>query len=256
MDFVDTQIVSYAFKGNKAYPIRGKTVSSIVISEFLRLYIEGNHNSARFYPILLGYGFGRHFPYFAGVGTKTTKKHSRMSKHRTDQMIIDFNGNYEAIVEYGSLALSNAFKYKNQLSIYDSISHLDKEDQKEIKEKVGFLFDNNIQVLPIGKNIIDLSFEILYSIEDKISFKENFRNSYNDLLIASTAFLNNSDLQTNDSLLNRIIADNCGYSIEKNYEDTIKILYTTPPQNKPKNKESKGYINKGWRYSFNKKNLF
>jgi hypothetical protein len=40
--FVDTQIVSYSYKGNKKFNIKNKSVSSIVVSEFLRMYIKGN----------------------------------------------------------------------------------------------------------------------------------------------------------------------------------------------------------------------
>jgi len=85
-EFVDTQIVSYAYGGNKKFSIKNRYVSSIVVSEFLKMYIPGDNIKARFYPILLGKGFGRHF--LESIGPVRDKKHSKMSKHRTDQVVI------------------------------------------------------------------------------------------------------------------------------------------------------------------------
>lgn len=73
---------------------------------------------------------------------------------------------------------------------------------------------------------------ILNSIEGKYNIKQKYQNSIRDLLIASTAIYYNAHLISNDNELNRVLIQKYGFE----------------------QKDSKGYINRGWQYSFRKGN--
>ena len=247
MNFIDTQVISYVYSGKKKIDIENKSASSVAISEFLKMYIPNNYTSARFYPRVAS----NLFQQFIHVPRSmiTDKKHNKFAKRRTDQIVVNLNGNYPSFIEFGSLALHFAFKNKNKSILLNSMTHSEKNEIKEISDKISFLFDRNIICVPLSSDAIETMLVTLSMVDKEICFKNNFRNSINDLFIASTAFVNNTPLVTEDKLLNKIIAKHLKVKITKIDDEIIEMITDDELKIKEfRRNEAKGYINRGWQY--------
>jgi hypothetical protein len=78
--------------------------------------------------------------------------------------------------------------------------------------------------------------------------KGNVRNTVNDILILATAIDRQKKFLTHDNLLNRFAAE---YYEAPTHKDKNELLidFSEKVAEKRKNRESKGYINKGWSYA-------
>lgn len=250
--YLDTQILSYKFKGNEKYytgSIKDKYISSVVACEFLYVFIKNDCSNSRYYP------FYNHLlnGMISSNGVFESKKHCAQGKHRTDKIILDFNNKYSNIVLYGSESLSRLINERSRKGILLSTEHLDKKLKKGISSRIDFLFDHNIKVTPLNDRILNNMFEIMSSIEKTYNFKNDFRNSVMDLLIASTSLTENSGLVTVDKELNRVLCNEFELPFTKESE-VLKInqIAKSVEADKFIRIESKNYINRGWQYRINK----
>lgn len=86
-------------------------------------------------------------------------------------------------------------------------------------------------------------------LEEKYNFKSDIKNSINDLLILSTAYLNGKSLYTEDKLLKVFVAEKLSGTITKKDDGVILDFSSEEDLQRRISKESKGYINRGWSYS-------
>jgi hypothetical protein len=93
-----------------------------------------------------------------------------------------------------------------------------------------------------------MGYDLLDKFLIKHSSKSDFKNTWNDILILSKAINKQLPLLTEDKLLNRFAAEN--YNTKAIQENGfLKIDFSdTKNVEKRTNKESKGYINRGWEY--------
>ena len=185
-------------------------------SEFL-LIQSTNFNSANYYPILpalLKHRIGGVFPGEAIVPRILfdSKKHAALGKHRTDQLVLNFNGRMPSLIEFGSIAISQIINDGHEDIYFASISHLEKNLQKKLRDKLRFLISTNVQCLAVTPAIADVGMNILGQFLDTYEAKQNPRNTLNDILILSTAIEHSHPLFTEDSLLRRFTADLLGAS--------------------------------------------
>lgn len=251
MEFIDTQIISYKFKNNKELfdgDIRGRQISSIVALEFLGIMIK-NENRAKMYPIKLkGFHPIMHF------ALEHRKKGFEFGKKSTDKLIIDFNGEFDSIVIYSNEAISYLINEKDlDALLLFAKNSLDKEDFKRFRERAQFLINNEITVVPVTQETV-IKMQCIYEdIKNEYNVKDNYRNSFMDLLILATSVQKKERLITQDKELNKALKKCCEYLNISTYAEGIcSIDYCDKHMEKDVKNDNKGYINNSWRIMLKK----
>lgn len=252
ISITDTQILSYYFKGVLPSPAAPILISSITAAEFLLMQPK-QKSGANYYPMLPSMMKHRVDGLMRGGSLGSvrmvfdSKRHAMLGKHRTDQLVLNFNGRMRSFVEFGGLAISQIINDKHFYVFSASISHLDKELRKKLQDRLKFLMDSNVQCLAVTPAIADTGMNILGQFLDKYEAKQNLRNTVNDMLILSTAIQYAMPLLTEDGLLKRFTAQLLGAPCIEQLSDRVLIDFTQPSvQDRRKAFESKGYINRGW----------
>lgn len=248
---VDTQILSYRFKGVEKYIHNGVfALSSITANEFLVAQPKNAEqpdyyiiHPARYSHHLYAKGSGFGVPEHFG-----NPKWARMGARRTDQVIIDFGNQFSAYREFGNEAISEIIN-KKKLGIYKiSIAHLPKQKQKWLLRRLKYILDSDYYCYSLTKSAVDKALSLFSEFVSEHNCKGNVRNTINDLLILSTAIDREKKFLTNDNLLNRFAADYYKAPAHKD-EDQLLIDFSEKQVEKRENRESKGYINNGWSYA-------
>lgn len=251
MSITDTQVLSYYYKKAAPLPTTPILISSITAAEFL-LIQSTNPNSANYYPILparFRHGIAGRFAESSVVAQMRfdSKKHAAHGKHRTDQLVLNFNGRLPSFIEYGSVAISQIINDGHEDIYLASISHLEKALQKKLRDKLRFLMSTNVQCLAVTPAIADVGMNVLSQFLDKYESKQNVRNTINDVLILSTAIEHSLALLTEDGLLKRFTAELMGARCSEPAPNRLIIDFTLPEiVDRRRPFESKGYINRGW----------
>jgi hypothetical protein len=164
---------------------------------------------------------------------------------------MEFGREHEPIVEYSNLALANIINNK-RLSVFCAcIEQLDKKKQKMLRTRCEFLLDNELSCVPLNKEILERSYLLLQEFSSQHNVKEDFRNSWNDLLILATALTQKANLFSKDKELNNFMEDR-GYAVPiRRVNEFVNLSFSkvdAPIQRV--SRESKGYINRGWRAKF------
>ena len=185
MSITDTQVLSYYYKGASLLPGSPILISSVTAAEFL-LIQSASPNRANYYPILparLKHRIGGLFPGEAIPRILfDSKRHAALGKHRTDQLVLNFNGRMPSFIEFGSVAISQIINNGHEDIYSTSISHLEKNLQKKLRDKLQFLISTNVQCLAVTSAIADVGMNILGQFLDKYEAKQNPRNTINRLL--------------------------------------------------------------------------
>lgn len=249
MSITDTQILSYYYKGSMPQPEEQLIISSITASEFL-LVQSSNANKANYYPLLPHGLFDKSLsigPYGFDQSVKfDSKKHSARGRHRTDEILVNLNGEIPPFLEFGSFALSEIINHHRGGLFASSIHHLRKPMQKKLKKRFRFLVESNVQCIPLTEDIVHLGLEILAKFLKNYNAKINHRNTVNDVLILATAISQSRPILTNDQLLARFAATLFNVTpIE--CEEKLAIDFSGLDKAQDGKKiESKGFIQRGW----------
>lgn len=240
---VDTQIISYSYKGYGKGNLN-HSICSVVANEFLEVY-DTSPTKARYYIPNIRMLGAWHAPMVI-MGAGPRRDHPFHQRH-TDRIIIDFNNEYPSIIEYGSRAVSALIEARFPQAFYNIISFMPKKDRKKLSDRFNFLCSNVEECIPINAEISDIAVDMLDAFTRKHNLKKSFRNSFNDILILSTAISRGDALSTNDDELKRFSAERYGGKIVGSGEK-IAIDFSRPVISKKiYSRESKGYINRGWR---------
>ncbi|MBN1637932.1 MAG: hypothetical protein JW866_03125 [Ignavibacteriales bacterium] len=249
MVFLDTQFISYEFKGVFKGEVQGKYISSIVASEFL-LQLNSKPSEANYYlPYRLSFrktaseDLSTHFPDIY---------HKKpYNKLLTDRIVFDFGQTYEPITQFSNLSLANAINHGKTQLFYNGISALDKRKRKVIKRRFNFLLDNKIICKTIHQDIVETGYQLLDEFLLSHNPKQNFRNTWNDILIFASAIQSSKPLITYDNELSRFITEHYAKSISTIQKQFSLVEFEEEKKpEKFRHKESKGYINRGWRVIF------
>ncbi len=165
---------------------------------------------------------------------------------------MDFANEYPSIIEYNNISISNLINEGLTDLMSCVVNHLEKEKKKTLKRRFRFLVENNIKCVPLKYSDVECGFGLLSTFKEKYNFKNNFRNTWNDILILSSAIGAEDSLVTEDNLLSRFAGEN--YRITPHFnQDFIEFNFSNQKDLKRKIiKESKGYINQGWKAKFYK----
>jgi predicted nucleic acid-binding protein len=234
MPILDTNIISNVSKGHQKYLVEGEAISSIAAIEFLEI------RRANYY-----------VPILSAKHMLSMTDHP-YSKSTTDSVVFSFGADYPSFIEYSNLAISLAINNQNSQLFYSSIRTLSKERRKVIKDRFDFLLRHHISCIPLNQDIISNAHELLSKFKQSHNLKDDFRNSWNDLMILSTAMVSSTALVTGDTELNRFAASE--YPCEcKTDGDTVILDFSIGEKREAVSKQdSKGYINRGWDASFRK----
>lgn len=250
---IDTQILSYCFKGF-GYDIHDHNlaISSITANEFL-LAQPREANYPDYYII-----HPARYPHLLQLEGNSSRisdhfgnpKWAKMSGQRTDKVIIDFGNQFSPYREFGNEAISVIINDK-ELDLYKiSISHLPKQKQKYLKKRLKYIIDGNYYCYSLNKSIIEQALYLFSQFIFEHNCKENIRNTINDLLILATAINHGKQFLTHDNLLNRFASEYYNAPIHKERNEILIDFSIQQTLERKKNEESKGYINRGWSYSF------
>lgn len=246
MEIIDTNILYYKFKNPKyQIDIRDKNISSVNALEFLKNIEKVHTNSAKFY-IPLNNGLNFHI----GILLSKFHKNKALNKRMSDYVTFEFNNDFPSYNLYNNLSVQQVVNNKQSELLKASISFLPKEDFKDIYSKFNFLIDYNLNCISLEQTDIDLSLELLHKFLINHSLKEDFRNCWNDLLIASIAVNRNLNLVSKDKLLNQFVSNEFGIKIHKITNEITEYNFSSNEVTERKHEkfESKGYINRSWNY--------
>lgn len=250
-ELIDTQIVSYALKGRAVSSLEGKAISSITANELLLVQHEKPAKANYYVPILSRTHFPEESDGMSSVGLNLNRDHP-FQKIVTDQIVMEFGNEYPTIVEYGALAISLLINKKIVGLYNETIKHLDKQQQKTLRKRYNFLLENDITCVPLTQSSTSTAMELLYEFRKTHQLKARFRNSLNDILILATAVDLSANLVTEDSVLRAFAAKLFSGQYQNKDKVTIIDFSQSPPRQRVKSKESKGYINDGWRVRFSR----
>jgi hypothetical protein len=242
--FIDTNIVSYAKRGRLPQSIRGTKLSSVAASELLGVYSDSRTGANYYVPL----GYPRHM----GASIASLKRDHPFAKRSTDRIVFSFGSDFESLIEFGSNAISRMVNDRNVDLLRQSISFLDKQKQRVIRENFVFLVENDIGCVPLAPRTLQIGYRLLEAFQSSgETFKTTFRNTWNDLLILATAWGNGEDLRTKDIQLNRFIGSSFGRYREW-IPGFLNIRFPAPVVGRQRrgSRGSKGYVNKGWRATF------
>ena len=245
---LDTQVISYAMKNRWDGPLRGCSISSIVANEFL-LVQSNNPSQANWYLPVLSRSRSRSF----GLPSIDIRRRDHpFHKTLSDSIVMDFGNEFPSIIEYNSLSLAMVINDQLIDLFIAATKHFDKATYKRLLSRFRFLTENDIRCSALQQNDVEHAFELLARFRREHNLKGNFRNSWNDLLILSSALNSNNDLITEDNELSRFAGKLDG-ATTSDVNKFIELRFPNDNQvtRKPSS-ESKGYINVGWRVQFNR----
>ncbi|MFJ4032316.1 hypothetical protein [Streptomyces griseoluteus] len=250
---VDTQIVSYVFKGSSIVGggLSGFSVASTVAHEFLRVRDVATGEARYFTPPPHTLGPAAREAYIAQRKIHGGKPSDRpLFKRATDKLIMDFNNEFPSVVEYGHLGISNLIDTANRVIFSESVNHLSKRERKDLVGKFTFLAEQRVECVPVKAECVPIAFDLLKRLIARgFNLKADFRNSLNDMLILGTAITRGVDLWTQDELLAQFAAEELTSKVkhrDTHYEIPIQA---SGDSIRRVSRESKGYINTGWRYA-------
>ena len=245
--FVDTQILSYAHSGHKPLPHALLAVSSVVASEFLLAYSD-NPTRARYYITWRDRQPGA-LPSCT-LRTRQNLGTLDMRKWTADRVLINFGTDFPPRVEFNRISLASAVNACSRRTIASALDGRNIPQRRLILDRFEFLADNKIFCRSITNNEIELALNLLASFLTQHQVKANFHNSFNDLMILATAAHTKTTLHTEDNLLARFTARKYGVPPAALSSSLLLDFSANPKTDRLSPRESKGYINRGWRVMF------
>lgn len=241
---LDTQVVSLALKGRWDRPVEGCCISSIVANELLLVQSQKLSQADLYIPLWSP----RHF---AGASVIASRRRDHpFNKRLSDSVIMDFGNEFPTIVEYNNQSIANAISEGLDDLFIASINHFHKPKRKLLASRFRFIVDNGIRCVPLQQEDVEYAFLLLAQFRRKHNLKHDFRNSWNDLLILSTAICRRALLVTEDNELTRFAVELCGASPSSTGGFLEIPFLQMEEQTQRSSRESKGYVNVRWRVSF------
>jgi len=240
MNILDTQIISYKYNKSKEIDVRNTIIPSIVAIEFLLMQTNKPYSANYYIPRI-------NRSHMVGM-----KIDHPFNKSLTDSIIFNFKQLHQPFAIFSNYNISELINTKN-IDLFDNaVNFKEKKLQKDLKKKIRFIVDNNIFCEPIVEKDIEIGYKLLEKFLSKYSSKDDFSNTWNDILILSKSISKKMTLLTEDKLLNTFASEsfnaNC---IRDNGILNIDFSKAVIIKRKP-NRETKEYINNGWQYKMRK----
>ena len=238
---IDTQILSYAYKGQRA-AVDDAKVSSVVAHEFLEIYDAKSPTKFHYYIRYAAGGSVNHQRWLFGDPP------AKLKPGWVEKLILNFGADFPSLIEFHSRATSAIINDRNIAAFGQILSSLDKPAKKRLRPRFAFICRHIEACVPLVPKMAEVGIQLLWDFSQKHSLKANFRNSVNDMMILATAITAGERFWTEDSLLARFAAD-CHYApLREVRPGIIEIDFEKTKASTPnRSRESKGYINRGWR---------
>lgn len=248
-NFIDTNILYYKFANEKfKVEISSQNIVSINALEFLKNIEKKYTNRAKYHiPVKLS---ELYIQRLESESIHKIKRDHPFSKYSSDSIAFDFKQDFQSYTLYNNEAITYVLNSKMTEVFYASIDFLDKANYKEIKSKYQFLIKNELICESLDELDIELGYNLLDLFLQNYSIKEDFRNSWNDILILAKSINQGGKLITSDKLLNRFASEITHAKLFDKI-DYIEIEFPQKEVGAPdavKRLDSKGYINRGWFY--------
>ncbi|MER5964196.1 hypothetical protein [Streptomyces sp. NPDC002057] len=253
---VDTQIISYAIKGALKESLPSDfSITSTIAQELLRVRDIPKGGARYFTPPPQGLSPEHRDRYLSGRAIHGTDRPTDrpLFKNSTDRVMMDFNNEYPSLIEYGHAGISWLIKTANRKVYEESIRHLPKGERKTLIHNFEFLVNCKVNCIPVNTESVSGAFSLLRrATDDGVTFKSDFRNSLNDMLILATARCEGATIRTDDKLLAQF-AKGSGLSEVANQGELYDLTFPVPGRGRQRtSRESKGYRNTGWRFAIHR----
>ncbi|MBH8566508.1 hypothetical protein I8748_30885 [Nostoc sp. CENA67] len=242
MQILDTQVISYAFKGVYDGQVNQQLISSVTAKEFL--LIQGSDRTAANYYVPLPRRMKNYSPE---KDMAFPRMDHPFSKWNTDQIILDFGQDYPSIIEFSNYAITEVINLKAKNLFREATRFLNKDQKKLILRRFRFLLDSQVQCVPLSKSVLNQGIHLFYEFLSNYNVKSEIKNTINDVLILATAIDLSAVVITKDSLLNRFSSEYFDTVVQVHKEFITIDFGTRKGTNCSKSRESKEYINRGWK---------
>lgn len=206
--FLDTNVASQSCDSRLGSEGREVWISSVVASELLGVY-DNRPTSARYYvplPARIGKLEAETGMTHVGSIASLRRRDHPFGKRMTDSIVMEFGTFHRPIVEFGSQALCEVINERRAGLFTSAIQHLPKARRKAALRRFAWLLDTNATCFSITDEVLTTAYSLLRLFARSYTFKDNFRNTWNDMLIGATAIVQRAVLLSEDNLLNRFIA--------------------------------------------------
>lgn len=240
MRMIDTQILINMQAGRRP-PATSGAVASVSAFEFLRAYSEDPQRARYYVPLRMGVHALMGNPEQAPSPTHPSRR------NRTDRLVIDLGGDHKPIVEYGSVAVTQAINAR-QPEIFDAaVEGLGKSDERRLRQRFRYLLDHEFRAFALEPEAARLGLEVLNLLIESHAPKANFLNTVRDCMILGVAVKHAVPLQTEDKLLARLAARYFGAPVHLDGDDLVLDFEAVRSDRRHRREESKGFIHRGWR---------
>ncbi|MCS0635178.1 hypothetical protein NX801_05800 [Streptomyces sp. LP05-1] len=239
----DTQVVSYAMKGVEDHSVANATISSTVAHEFLGIRDLTTGKPRYFVPTGASLT-QRHLPRHHGRGPRF--------RGSADRLHLDFDNTYPSIVEHSHRGIARAVT-DGDIELFGlAVQHLPAAEARKLTDRFSFLVSMRVRCLPLMSSHIEVAYVLVKELLDSgFAAKGDFRNTLNDMLILAVALEAVSAggvFETRDKLLGTLARPY--FDSMSQHGDLIRFVRNPVSRARRPNRDSKGYINAGWRYQF------
>lgn len=250
--FIDTNILYQSYPNKKPdFGTDKYHITSVNALEFLRNIEKEHNNRAKYY--IPQVRSETHFLEILRMREYFKKRNHPINKRISDSIIFDFKNDFSSYTFYNNESILAVINNNYKEAFYMAIEYLEKKEYKDVRSKFNFLLELNVICEGIAKEDIILAYDLLDKFLLEHNVKNDFRNSWNDILILSRVVNQGAKLISSDKLLNRFAAEVYLASINrKNSILEIQFPSIDTSNVKRSKKESKGYINRGWDYKIRK----
>jgi predicted nucleic acid-binding protein len=240
--FADTQVLIGALQFGALPALRHCSIASIAASELLGMQGRSATRANYYIPLVRNSEAGAY-----AVSAKRRRDHP-FSRIRTDVVKWDFGTDFPAMIEYGNIAVSDLINRRSVGLFDDAIAFMSKEKRKALRRKFDLLMDLEVECVPLSRSAARTALRLLQEFTVQYDVKAEFRNTWNDMLIAAAAIDAGADLITLDKLLARYLAQQ--YSEQcSTHGDQLRLAF--PKESVPVSlRESKQFVNRGWAVRF------
>jgi hypothetical protein len=235
----DTQLLSAAFRLNGGLDIRDAVTSSVSLGELFGMYYTEPRSRRTYQDVKL------FIPNFKSIMPEPLRGswHPRVFKRSSGRIEFYFRDEYPTVFEYNSLGLAAAVNNACFDAISLAIEPLSRREKQRIRSIWSFLVDNRVSCKPLGASIASQAMNLVSFAGARYTFKPNFRNSLNDLIVFATALQHCLEVTTADKLLARIVAEYAGVSTVET-DDVVRLSFAGAQRPEPGPKQA--YKNRGW----------
>jgi len=250
MAMLDTHLTSAALKGGGGEI--DFSIASTTLQEIFGMQCGENTKNRFYLPLVQNED---HLWVHANMAREKRGMYRRSNrKPRTDRLVIDFAQDHPAVVEYSHLATCRLLQFSAKrpelgLKIFATYAKdaLPGAAFTHASRHFKALVGSPVRYISLTLEIAQSALLLLSSFESRHNLKDDFRNSWNDILILASAIRANEVLITKDQVLAEFAAEVTRTQVAQHAGDSFKVDFSASSRLRRTSLESKRFINLGWR---------